>query len=210
MIKYILNSDYSKKYIKEAFKSAWQKSIGGDCGLDTAGEAQCAELWRQYEPYLRRFCWLHLQSHPDEIDNVISEIFLALCRKLSSDEPLIHPQAWLYKTADHVIQAKYRAIYKEREKAIRFSDREYSLPYAQNFAEEVENELFVEELQQKLDKELSPQEKELLRYIYEDQLKMKEIAGILHTTESAVKQKHYRLCHKIRGIAKKLIGSFYG
>lgn len=43
----------------------------------------------------------------------------------------------------------------------------------------------------------------IIKYIYFDRLKMKEIADIIGSTESAVKQKHYRICNKLRKSAKE-------
>lgn len=168
-----------------------------DCNL------QCAELWNKYEPDLRRLCGLKLQSYADEIDDVISETFLALCKKVTESGPPENPKAWLYGTANNLINLKFRKLYRAKEKTVSLSDKEYELPYSHDFAEEIEDNLLIEELKSELEKELSEQEKALLRYIYDDGLKMKKIAEILHTTEAAVKQKHYRLCNKIRKTASK-------
>ena len=44
----------------------------------------CTEIWQEYESQLRKICKIKLQSHPNEIDDVMSEVSLALfvCIKL--------------------------------------------------------------------------------------------------------------------------------
>lgn len=172
--------------------------------MDTIYQKICTELWAQYEPNLRRLCKIKLQNYPDETDEVISELFLALCRKVSESGPPDNPKAWLYAAANNLINLKYRKIYKDKEKTVSLSDREYELPYTNDFADEIEDNILVEQLKEDLDKELTQQEKAFLGYIYQDGLKMKDIASLLNTTEAAVKQKHYRLINKIRKTAKKI------
>ena len=59
------------------------------------------------------------------------------------------------------------------------------------------------EIRDKLSTFLSNDECIIIKYIYFDRLKMKEIADIIGSTESAVKQKHYRICNKLRKSAKE-------
>ena len=41
----------------------------------------CTEIWQEYESQLRKICKIKLQSHPNEIDDVMSEVSLALCKQ---------------------------------------------------------------------------------------------------------------------------------
>lgn len=173
--------------------------------METEYKNICTELWDEYEPNLRRLCRIKLQSHPDETDDVISELFLFLCKKVSESGPPENPKAWLYGTANNLINLKYRKIYKDKEIITSSSAKEYELPYTNDFTDEITDNLLIEQLNNELEKELSEQEKALMKFIYKDGLKMKEIAEILKTSEAAVKQKHYRLCRKIRKTANKLL-----
>mgnify|MGYP004447395681 CR=1 FL=1 len=38
----------------------------------------CTEIWQEHESQLRKICKIKLQSHPNEIDDVMSEVSLAL------------------------------------------------------------------------------------------------------------------------------------
>lgn len=42
----------------------------------------CTEIWQEYESQLRKICKIKLQSHPNEIDDVMSEVSLALCKQI--------------------------------------------------------------------------------------------------------------------------------
>lgn len=172
--------------------------------METVGERQCSELWSEFEPRIRSLCKVKLHSCPDEIDDVVSEIFLALCRRVSESGPPENPKAWLYGTANNLICMKYREIYKDRERTESLSCREYGLAFTNDFSEEIENRRFLEQLGQKLEDGLSEEEALLFKLIYEDEMKLKEAAKVMNITEAAAKQRHYRLCNKIRKTAKEM------
>lgn len=172
--------------------------------MESIENLQCAELWNKIEPGLRKLCIAKLQSAPDEIDDIIAEAFLALCKKVSESGMPENPNAWMYSTVNHLIISKYRKQQQDKSKIVNINSFN-GLPLDYDLAKEIEDRLLLERLKDVLEKELSEQEKLLLRLIYDDELKMKEIADILHTTETAVKQKHYRLSKNIRNIAKKIL-----
>ncbi len=96
-------------------------------------QKKCEELWNQFEPQLRTVCRVKLRSHPDNIDDVISDVFTALCEKVNKDGLPEKPKAWLYGTLNNKINLKYREIYKIEEKETSLSCKEYELPYEVDF-----------------------------------------------------------------------------
>lgn len=46
----------------------------------------CDEIWEKYKPQLQKLCAIKLKSYPDEVDDVISEVFLALCEQVAKRE----------------------------------------------------------------------------------------------------------------------------
>ena len=46
----------------------------------------CENLWNEYEPQLRKICRVKLRSCPDEVDDVMSEVSLALCKQIEKLE----------------------------------------------------------------------------------------------------------------------------
>ena len=170
--------------------------------MNTIENETCEELWNKYEPQLRKICRIKLRSCSDEVDDVISEVFLALCQKTDKDAPPEKPKQWLYGTLNNLINLKYRELYKLKEKQDSLDDMEVELPFEENGIEEKIEEIYNNEIKDKLQAFLSKDEYKIVKYIYFDKLKMKEIAVLLNSTESAVKQKHYRICNKLRKAAK--------
>ena len=154
----------------------------------------CTEIWQEYESQLRKICKIKLQSHPNEIDDVMSEVSLALCKQIKKYGEPNKPKQWLYATLNNIINLKYRELYK-------FKEKQESLE--ENGIESKIEEIYNNEIRDKLHSFLSEDEYLIIKYIYFDRLKMKEIANIIGSTESAVKQKHYRICNKLRKSAKK-------
>ncbi len=173
--------------------------------METIGTKICEELWKQYEPHLRAMCKMKLQSMPNEIDDVISEVFLALCKKVDESGPPEDPKTWLYKTLYNRIARKYNDVNKTRERLIDLAAVENSLPAATDYIEEVEDRVLFEHLDSACKDKLRDKEKILLQYYYEDGLTIKEIANILHISEPTVRQRCHRLCEHLRKIAEKII-----
>lgn len=163
----------------------------------------CNEIWDKYKSQLQNLCMVKLNNYPDEVDDVISEVFLALCEQIVKRGVPEKPKAWLYGTFNNILNSKYREIYKAREKHISLLDQEYKLPCVWNANNNIINRIYEDELQQFLEDELNENEYRLVQYIYYDKLKMSEIAVLENSTEAAIKQRHYRLCNKLRWLANK-------
>lgn len=163
----------------------------------------CTKLWNEYEPQLRKICRVKLRSNPDEVDDVMSEVSLALCKQIENSGQPEKPKQWLYATFNNIVNLKYREIYKHKEKQENIENKDFELPFEQNGIEDKIEEIYNHEIRDKLHSFLSEDEYLIIKYIYFDRLKMKEIADIINSTESAVKQKHYRICNKLRKAAKK-------
>ncbi len=148
-------------------------------------------------------CTLKLQSIPDEIDDVVSEIFLALCNKVDKSGLPENPKTWLYGVTKNLIKKKYKKSYRERQTIVSLTDFEGTTTDDWDFVKEIEDRNILYQLMDIYDGKLKEKEKALLKYIYIDHLKMKEIAEIFHTNEQAVKQKYYRLRKRMYKIAKK-------
>lgn len=168
----------------------------------------CNELWEQCEPKIRKLCNVKMNGHPDEIDEIISDTYIALCDAVSKGKVFTNPSAWLYGTANNLIKQKYKElkIYKEKNKTL--SNAGYELAYNIDFLDAMISDDNIEQMKAEIETELSDSEKMLLDFIYTDNLKTKEIAGILNISESAVKQKRYRLVKKIKQMAKEKIMNF--
>ena len=168
----------------------------------------CEKLWNEYEPSLRKICNYKLSSYPSEIDDVIGDTYLALCKALDNGVEINKPKAWLYGTLNNLIKLKYAEINKRKKYLVDFESVEYDLSYDIDFDDEKVSEEMLQKLKEEILEELTESENTLLVLIYDRKLKLKEVARIIDTTESAVKQKHYRLKRKIKKLAKNKMRNF--
>lgn len=170
--------------------------------MDDFKKDLCEKLWNENEAALRRLCFVKMQSHPDEIDDVISEVFLALCQNISKDNIPNKPKAWLYGTLNNIIKLRYRKLYALREKETSLSNKEYDLPFDNGGIEEEIGKMDINQIEDILKKYLNENEYQLIKSIHYDKLKIKEIAEMNNTTETAIRQKNYRICKKFRKAVK--------
>lgn len=162
----------------------------------------CEQLWLEYEPQIRNVCTAKMQSCPHEIDDVISDVFTALCEQIDNNGIPEKPKAWLYGTLNNKIKLKFRDVYKVKDKETSLSAQEYRVPYENDLIEKTVEEVYENQIKDKLQDLLTEDEYKVIHAIHFEKLKMKEVAQIFGTTESAIKQKHYRICNKLRRIIK--------
>lgn len=165
----------------------------------------CEQLWNECEPALRKACAYKLSNHPQEIDDVIGDTFLALCNAISNEVEIYNPRAWLQGTLNNVINNKYREINFKQKKHTSIDCIEQGLFYVIDFDNLMISEKQILEIKSEICNQLLASEKMLLILIYTKKLKMAEIAVLLGSTESAVKQRHYRLKRKIVCLADEKI-----
>ena len=164
----------------------------------------CHTLWEECEPICRSICLNKFQSCPSEVNDVVSELFLALCQKMDEDGLPKKPKNWIYGTLNNLINAKFKNLYKDREYCVSMDNDNFTIPLVEpDYIGKRINELSNKKLIKELQSVLSKDECQLIYYIYFENLKMKQIAQIYHTTEDAIKQKHYRICRKLRKNSKK-------
>lgn len=144
-----------------------------------------------------------MKNCENEIDDVISETYLALCEHTKKQGLPSNPTAWLYSVLNRRINEKFRQLYKDKNNRIQIDDI-YELPFEIDFEEEILKKIPIDKLKKYLLSELTDSELELYKYIYMKNLKYKQISEKMSISESAVKQRHYRLCNKIKKSAKKI------
>ena len=170
-----------------------------DNSVTEAENKKCAELWAEYESDLRNICKAKMHGYEAEIDDIIAEVYLALCNHTSKEGPPIYEKAWLYGTLKNLINQNFRDKYKKEENMAGFSIDQIDLPYQHDFVNDIVDNSAIEKLNTAIS-ELDKKEQTVIKSVYFDDKRMKEIALKLGTTESAVKQKRYRICNKLRRI----------
>lgn len=153
---------------------------------------------------MRKICSVKMRNCKDEIDDVISETYLALCAHTKKYGLPSNPTAWLYSVLYRRINNKFREIYKQA-KNIAELDEAQILPFEIDFDEEMLKSVSIDKLKNELLSQLTAQEFELYRLIYIKKESYSKIAEHYSISQSAVKQRHYRLCNKIKKSAKNLL-----
>lgn len=171
--------------------------------MNSEQQAQCEEVWKKYIALLRRMCYLKLRSMPDEIDDVISDVFLALCAKVDASGMPPNPKKWLYITLNNIILKKYRTVGAARARTVDIEDME-GLPTECGEIADIDDSAFAESVKKAFSEQLKEKEKVLFHYVFEENMKIKEIAALLQTGENAVRQSYYRLCLHMREIVEKM------
>ncbi len=173
--------------------------------LENSKRELCKSLWLSNEPRLRRLCEYKLSSHIDEVEDILAETALILWEAILEDKEIKYPDTWLCAVTKNLINKKYKELIEEKECKVEF-DEEKSETYRLSVGYDYDGFLMtsedIEKFSEEIDTMLTSDEKKLYDYIYVDNLKMKEIAVLLSSTESAVKQKNYRLTRKIKRLAK--------
>ena len=160
----------------------------------------CEEPWYEYEPYLRKYCTNKLSGSVQEVDDVISQAFLILCKAVHKNSQISNPKAWLFGTVNNIIKDKYTEINELKNSEV--SLESYELPYEFDYIDKLIKDKDINAILDEIMDTLSEDEKKLISLFYEMGLSYKEIAQIYDSNEFAVKQRSYRLKKKIKKMAR--------
>lgn len=166
------------------------------------------KLWKEHEPYIRKFCTFKLKSLPDRVNDCVQDVFLDLLLAIESGKAIAYPKAWLTKVANNKTNDIYKETKRKRENVVSLTD-ELAATVPDKKAEAFdEAELSEEDLLSAKDgflKSLSAEEKTLFHERFVLKKKAKEIALKLGTTESNVRKKIFRLKNKAKEFAKTYV-----
>ena len=172
----------------------------------------CEKIWNECKDDLTKLCRYKLQSCPDEIDDVVAETFFYLCKAVFADEEVFNYKSWMMAVANNLIKKKYSEINRMKSNRVQVADIEEETICCTNediFIDNLVTDGMIENLSQEVIHNLSPDEQKLYNYVYEEKLKLKEIAEKMNTTEAAIKQKHYRLNKKLKLMLKEHLESMW-
>ena len=166
------------------------------------------KLWKEHEPYIRKFCAFKLQSLPDMVNDCVQDIFLDLLLALESKKTITYPKAWLTKVANNKINGIYKEAKRKSENVVSLTDELAAIVSDKKAEAFYEAELSEEDLllaKGDFLKSLSKEETFLFRERFVLKNKAKEIALKLDTTESNVRKKIFRLKNKAKEFAKTYV-----
>ncbi len=170
---------------------------------------EVAQLWLEQQVKLQSVCSTRLAGRPEDVKEVVSDTFLALCRKVNESGFPEYTVPWLYGTMNNIILQKYRHIYKEKEKLVPMPEyEEFRFPYTYSFEDRVDDQELLESIGHELNKKLNDEEKLFYKLVFAQDMSYDEVAKLLDSNAQAVKQKKYRLYHKIQKIGNIIKTNF--
>ncbi|MDE6469511.1 MAG: sigma-70 family RNA polymerase sigma factor [Eubacterium sp.] len=167
----------------------------------------CERLWYNYSDYIKRLCNIKLGNRPHDAEDVLLDTYVSLCVAVSECRDIRDERAWLFKTADNLINVKLRAIAEIRGKevSIQSADDEYpvyDLPYSMDFIEDMIKEKSIYRKISDIFSSLNDMEKDIFIKFQLEDFSYAEIAEIYGSTEQAIKQINYRTKRKIAQLVK--------
>lgn len=162
----------------------------------------CENLWYQFEPALRQACGIKLAGSSLDAEDIVAEVYLALCTKIASGSIPSYPKAWLFGTLHNIMNKQFQQLYKKKQHECCLHECVFT-GVQMDFTEEITDKLFLNDMYALFKRQLSKDEKILFCLFYHKELKIKEIARLEKKSENAIKQKNYRLRTKIRCLANE-------
>ncbi len=161
--------------------------------IDDKKKSICEQAWNECLPMLRKLCHSKMQSDPSEIDDVISQTFTEFLEAMNKDTNITHYKAYIFKICERNI-IRYRSNNKKWVKYnVSLESTKINLKYGVTLDAEVAEEITEAEFFKVMHDILSDSEILFLEQINDKNMKYKDIAKLYHTTESAIKQKKYRI-----------------
>ncbi len=168
-------------------------------------------IWNECSNRIRKLCKIKLGDSPEAAEDVCSDIYLAFAEAVKSGREITYPKAWLYKVANNLIIKKYEELRIQKERMVTFDENNtelMSLVIIPDMTDCIITDKDIQRFADEIMFSLSEEEEKLLRFFYDENMSLREIAGIFGKTESAVKQQHYRLCKRIKKAVNERIENF--
>jgi RNA polymerase sigma factor (sigma-70 family) len=169
---------------------------------------------RYYERILK-FCAYALGGNDSLARDCAQDIFLILYENMGRLRDYDNIGGWLYKTAGHIAKRYAASLRKERERFAEPGPGEGwdELPVERLAAEgaikteeeQIAEEAAIDRAAAVIGKRLTPLDGEILEFAFRQRLPLKEVAGRLAMSLSAVKSRSSRLRQKIGKLARELL-----
>lgn len=160
------------------------------------GEASAfGQLYDHYQPQIYRFIVLKV-GRREEAEDLTHHVFLNAWQNIRSYRNLGNPfSSWLYQIARNQVIDHYRTE-KQNVDLESIEDIAVLLPEAEAKTEE---KLEIERVMKAI-RQLKPEYQDIVAMRFVEELSIKEVAGILHKSEGAVKLLQHRAINQLREI----------
>jgi len=160
----------------------------------------------QYYMLIYKYCYKKLDSNESYSSDVTNDVFVLLCEKWDN----LHKdnvKAWLYRTADNMLNDFFRKNKKRRKELTYIDDLDdftvNNLTYEQDFDNVSDDD--IEIYKDEILNGLSEGEKELFNLVFTERIPYNEIYEQLYISRENLKKRLYRLRQKITEAAYEKI-----
>ncbi|MCM1114716.1 MAG: sigma-70 family RNA polymerase sigma factor [Clostridium sp.] len=153
------------------------------------------QIYNDYKSAIYKFCLVKLNGDSDSAEDCMQNTFTVFYNKLQNGQEILNPRAYLYKTASNFVLKSIEAKAKEHSRTVPIS--EYEDKAIDNHYE-IDSSVDYELLNQKLNKLLNPDEQQLLKLKYIDDLTIEQVAKVLCLNKQTVAKRLQRLREKIK------------
>ena len=160
---------------------------------------------------IHRFCNTRLSGNSSDADDVTQDIFILLYMNLDelSAKPDVDFSKWLYRTAANKINEQYRKLKKQRKILDIDSLSDLTeISYSDNYEYEKTKNTDFDKYAHEIVASLSPDERMMYNFIYNERLKYADIANRTGRSLAAVKVAAMRLRKLIYAKAGAISQSF--
>ncbi|MBQ7296250.1 MAG: sigma-70 family RNA polymerase sigma factor [Clostridia bacterium] len=166
-----------------------------------------SEIWQANFDNIYAYCERKMKSCPNDLDDVVSDVFTALWESILKGTEIVDATHWLLGTAYRRICKAYSEHNLRKTKMVSFSSKIENMVVKSEYSiddERMQPEI-IEEIFLMADELLSVKEHELVEMFYDKRMSHEEIAKKLGTTTNGVKQRLYRAKCKLRVYAKQRV-----
>lgn len=158
-------------------------------------EDRFTQIYNQYKSSIYKFCLVRLNGDNSGAEDCMQNVFMTFYKKLRNNEEITNPRAYLYKIANNYIMKHIETNAKNNSNVLPLED--YTDKVVDNQSD-VDSNLDYQLLNERLNKLLTPNEQQLLRLKYIDDLTIEQVAKVLNVNKQTVAKRLQRLRDKIK------------
>lgn len=158
-------------------------------------EERFTQIYNQYKSAIYKFCLVRLNGDNSGAEDCMQNVFMTFYKKLKNQEEIVNPRAYLYKIANNYIMKHIAANARENNTILPLED------YTDKVVDDrdsVDSQIDYQLLNERLNKLLTPNEQQLLRMKYIDDLTIEQVARVLNVNKQTVAKRLQRLREKIK------------
>ncbi len=178
--------------------------------LTKEGRKLCDELWRECRNDIIKECCRLADDRPFLVEDTVSDVYFCLCRAVAMGTEIHSYKNWLLKVARNIYKKHLQDLSKQKERGVSISEILNWTPYAYDLGIDDQrlNSDRIEVLAPRILDGLTETEMEIYTLVYDKEMSFKQISEKLKITESAAKQRNYRMKERVRKDIKKILEKY--